>query len=210
MFIENIDGSWEPIPELTYDSIIITLRDVIGLDQTIAETMFYTYEWAQNIELEENLVIEIVTLDDVIYCMLNKNIFMDGESDMSIEAKRYVTNMLNLNNNSPQDLRDNFDFMKGAIIRNKHIPKDKRRISFRFASERLRGNKELAILAASRDGSALKYVSDDLKTDIDVVTTACNKYALAIKYACDEFRSDDMFTSSLFIRNKKAIKFFIS
>ena len=61
----------------------------------------------------------------------------------------------------------------------------------RYASDELRNDKEVAMLAVCKDGCALEYVSTQLRSDKEVVAAAVTKEgALAFRYASDELRDD--------------------
>lgn len=68
------------------------------------------------------------------------------------------------------------------------IPRN--RNSFLAASEELRGDKDLALLAVAENALLLKSVSVELKSDRDVVLAAVSEYGLALEFANMEFRND--------------------
>jgi len=62
--------------------------------------------------------------------------------------------------------------------------------NLRYASGKVRDNKELAVRALSRYGHVLEYVSDRLRADRDVVTAAVSSAWNALGFAAEDLRGD--------------------
>ena len=72
----------------------------------------------------------------------------------------------------------------------------------RFASERLKDDKEIVLEAVSKDGWGLKYVSDRLKDDKEVVLEAIKNNGLALAYASNRVQAEIIKKGKLTRKNK--------
>ena len=81
---------------------------------------------------------------------------------------------------------------------------------FQLSNKYFRGDKDIALAAAKKDGSILKFVSNELKNDKDVVRAAVENNPSSIMYADVTLRDDDTFLKSITNDQKKQnkIKFF--
>ncbi len=62
--------------------------------------------------------------------------------------------------------------------------------ALRFASDRLKDNKEVALAAINQNGSAFEIISDKLKNDKEVALAAIKNYIKAFYFASDELKED--------------------
>ncbi|KAG2373346.1 hypothetical protein C9374_012212 [Naegleria lovaniensis] len=60
----------------------------------------------------------------------------------------------------------------------------------KFASDDLKNDKDIALVAVKKDGNALNFVSAALKSDYDVVLAAVRQYEHALVYASNDLRND--------------------
>ena len=60
-----------------------------------------------------------------------------------------------------------------------------------YASQELRDDKEFMLELVSADGHLLRYVSEDLKADKNIVLAAVKKNGFALNYASQELRDDE-------------------
>ena len=56
-------------------------------------------------------------------------------------------------------------------------------VSLEYASQELRGDREVVLAAVHQNGVALEYASEELRTDREVVLAAVRQNGLAFKYA---------------------------
>lgn len=63
-------------------------------------------------------------------------------------------------------------------------------VTFQYASDKLKDNKEFVLLALKNKCNILKHVSDKLKDDKDVVLEAVKVYGRSLKYVSDRLKSD--------------------
>lgn len=69
----------------------------------------------------------------------------------------------------------------------------KKSLDFQYADEKLKNDKELALLAVKNSGKMLKYVSNELKKDREIVFTAIKCYPSAHKFVDKTFKKDKDF-----------------
>jgi hypothetical protein len=60
----------------------------------------------------------------------------------------------------------------------------------KYASDALRGDRDVVMAAVKKWGGALRFASDDLQNDRDVVMAAVNEDWLALKFASEELQGD--------------------
>ena len=63
-------------------------------------------------------------------------------------------------------------------------------LALRFATEELRGDREVVMTAAAQEPIALFYATEELRGDREVVMTAVTSNGQALKYATEELRGD--------------------
>ena len=59
-----------------------------------------------------------------------------------------------------------------------------------YASEEVRGDRDIVMKAVSLVGGALHYASAELKCDYEIVLTAVQQWGSALKYASEDLRGD--------------------
>ena len=59
-----------------------------------------------------------------------------------------------------------------------------------YASEGMKGDREIVMTAVSEDGLALTYATEEMKGDHEIVMAAVSQYGLALRYAAKEVRGD--------------------
>jgi hypothetical protein len=84
-----------------------------------------------------------------------------------------------------EKFRDDKQIVITAIKKNKYHSNQ-----IRFASERLKNDREVALSALAKCGSDLEYVSSQLKKDKEVVLTAVGNNGMALEFASDELKND--------------------
>lgn len=62
--------------------------------------------------------------------------------------------------------------------------------ALQFASDRLKGDKEIVLRAVTKDGSMLKYASTELRQDFDTVLAAVKSNGVALKYGSKALQND--------------------
>ena len=62
--------------------------------------------------------------------------------------------------------------------------------AFEFASAELRSDREFVLIAVAQCGTALEFASDELRSDREVVLIAVAQYGESLQFASDELRSD--------------------
>ncbi|KAF0981765.1 hypothetical protein FDP41_012422 [Naegleria fowleri] len=62
--------------------------------------------------------------------------------------------------------------------------------ALKYASDELKGNRQLVLKAVTNFGRALKYCSDELRKDRDIVRSAVRNCGIALSFACPELRND--------------------
>ncbi len=79
--------------------------------------------------------------------------------------------------------------------------------NIKFASDRLKGDKEVALEALASDGSYIQHISDQLKNDREIVMFAVESSGYALKYVSDELKNDRGIVSAAIKRNGGALEF---
>jgi hypothetical protein len=62
--------------------------------------------------------------------------------------------------------------------------------ALQYASEDLKSNKDIVLIAVQSNGLALSFASENLQNDKQVVLPAVQRYGLALEYASDDLKSD--------------------
>ena len=62
--------------------------------------------------------------------------------------------------------------------------------ALQYASEELRGDREVVMTAVSRTGWALRFTSEELRGDREIVMKAVSQFGWALEYASEELRGD--------------------
>ena len=70
----------------------------------------------------------------------------------------------------------------------KAVSKDE--YALKFATEELRGDREVVMKAVSQDGYALRHATEELRGDREVVMKAVSQDGYALEYATEELRGD--------------------
>ena len=66
-------------------------------------------------------------------------------------------------------------------------------LALEFASDELKNDKEIVLLAISQYGEALYYASDELRNDKEIVMAAIKQDGEVLEYASNELRKDKEF-----------------
>jgi hypothetical protein len=80
--------------------------------------------------------------------------------------------------------------------------------SLKYASDRLKDDESIVMVAVQNRGYALIYASDRLKDNEAVVLSAVKRNGAALKYASDRLRSDIPFCISIAKISKESIVYF--
>ena len=110
-----------------------------------------------------------------------------ADKDVVIAA---VENQPNAFQFASKELRDDEDVLKAALTSNNF--KGYELDFFKSASDRLKGNREIVLLAVKNEGWILEHVSEELKADKEVVLAALNHWnaTSVLQFASDELRAD--------------------
>ena len=74
--------------------------------------------------------------------------------------------------------------------------------ALQFATEELKGDREVVMTAVSQNGCALKFTTEEMKGDREVVMTAVSQNGYALHFATAELRGDeDLVMTALAKRN---------
>jgi hypothetical protein len=76
--------------------------------------------------------------------------------------------------------------------------------ALKYASDDLKKDKEVVLNAVKNDGYALRYASDDLKKDKEVVLAAVKQNGLSLLYASEELKKDKDVAMAAILQNPHA------
>ena len=77
----------------------------------------------------------------------------------------------------------------------------------RYAHEKLRCNKEIALIAVHKAGCALEWASEELRADKEVVLEACRADGFALQFAVEELRGDEEVVAAAMRNRVEALQF---
>ena len=89
--------------------------------------------------------------------------------------------------------KDDYEVVMTAIKNDKYMTGD----NIEYASERLKKDKTLGMIAVENYGLSLEFLDDGLKNNEDIVMTACKNRNGAIKYASKKLQNDEKFRERL-------------
>ena len=76
-----------------------------------------------------------------------------------------------------------------------------------WASEELRNDKDIVMVAVTQNGEALEYASEELRNDKDIVMAAMEQNWRALRYASDELRNDREVVLAAVAYNIRALQY---
>ena len=106
----------------------------------------------------------------------------------------------------PEKFRDNIYLAKKAVFANRGYSTRPQNLT--AFSEKVKGNKQLALELLNAQHDVLEYLSDDLKDDIEIVRIAVRNDIDQLQYASDNIKSDKSFvlnTLKSYNRSKRGI-----
>ena len=62
--------------------------------------------------------------------------------------------------------------------------------ALQYATEELKGDREIVLAALSKNGRALQYATEELKGDREIVLAVVSKHGLALQFATEELKGD--------------------
>jgi len=80
-------------------------------------------------------------------------------------------------------------------------------LTLKYASEKLKGDKEIVLDAVQRNSFILQYATEELRGDREVVLTAIQQYEGALKYASKELKEDKKFLIECYRKNNDIRKY---
>lgn len=100
-----------------------------------------------------------------------------------------------------EEIRDNYSITKTVLEKAPRL--------FEYTSERLKNNKELALMGVKAKGNLLEQLSDELKDDYEVVENAVLSSPFAYKYASKRLKSDKNLVMEIYKNNQSGFFSFI-
>ena len=79
--------------------------------------------------------------------------------------------------------------------------------ALQFASAQLRGDREIVLVAVSQKGYALRYASDEMKGDREIVLAAVSQSKYALQYASAELRGNQEVVLAAVRQDGKALEY---
>ena len=76
-----------------------------------------------------------------------------------------------------------------------------------YATEELRGDREVVMTAVGKNGWALKHATEELRGDRDMVMTAIAQEGWALQHATDELRGDREVVMTAIAQNGRALQY---
>ena len=80
-------------------------------------------------------------------------------------------------------------------------------LALRYASKKLRSDREVVLAAVNKDGIALEHASRELRSDREVVLAAVKQWGTALRYASKELQADEEVALAAMKDNKSALRF---
>ena len=113
------------------------------------------------------------------------------------------------NNFNDMDIVNVYNWLKGKKVEMLGtLPKKlQMRAALQYASEELKKDKDVVMVAVAQNGLALEYASDELKNDKEVVMAAVTQKGLALQYASAELKNDKEVVLAAVAQNVLALKY---
>lgn len=80
-------------------------------------------------------------------------------------------------------------------------------MALKYASQKLRNNKNIVLTAVKQNGNALQYVYIELWYDVEVAFNAVSSCGLALKYASQKFKNNRRIVQKAVEENPNAIMY---
>ena len=123
------------------------------------------------------------------------------KSDPNMISKSFIKEFKDMGNNLQTNIANDKDFFLQAI--NQHGLA----LALEVASDELKKDKELVLVAIKQDGLALEFASNKLKEDKDFIFSVVKQNRLALKFASDKLKEDKDFIFSVVKQDGLALKF---